>query len=146
MNTFFRICIFICIGIIIFTLSVNFVNSLETEDGVKAFPVEYETKSNITNDNILSELTGLTDPNMNFVWLLVTSAGALVAVGVGIFTQSITPVGIYLFGNVFWTSWIRMFAVVNVGGMLPETFTFIFLAGSVFVFIAAVIGMLTGSG
>ena len=139
--TFYQSAIYLCITIIIFTLAVNFVNSLD------AFPIEEKQGvEGVTQENALSKLTGLKDPDMNNLWLLATGIGLAVAGVAAWITKSIVPVGIVLFSDVFWTSWLRMNIVLNIGGYIPGELLLLFTVGVLFVFIAAVIGMLTGSG
>ena len=141
MNTFFRICIFITLGLIIFSLAINFV------EGLNIFPVSGSPHSNVTGvDNALTVLTKLEDPTMQDLFILVTSVTALLAVGLSYLTASITPLGIFIFGEVFWTAWIRSQVILSYGGFIPGDFLLLFTVGALFVFIAAIIGMLTGSG
>jgi len=140
-NTFFRICIFITLGLIIFSLAINFV------EGLNIFPVSGSPHSNVTGvDNALTVLTKLEDPTMQDLFILVTSVTALLAVGLSYLTASITPLGIFIFGEVFWTAWIRSQVILSYGGFIPGDFLLLFTVGALFVFIAAIIGMLTGSG
>ena len=141
MNTFFRICIFITLGLIIFSLAINFV------EGLNIFPVSGSPHSNVTGvDNALTVLTKLENPTMQGLFILVTSVTALLAVGLSYLTASITPLGIFIFGEVFWTAWIRSQVILSYGGFIPGDFLLLFTVGALFVFIAAIIGMLTGSG
>jgi len=140
-NTFFRICIFITLGLIIFSLAINFV------EGLNIFPVSGSPHSNVTGvDNALTVLTKLENPTMQGLFILVTSVTALLAVGLSYLTASITPLGIFIFGEVFWTAWIRSQVILSYGGFIPGDFLLLFTVGALFVFIAAIIGMLTGSG
>ena len=141
MNTFFRTCVYLCFALLLFTLVFNMV------DATNAFPTEGTIGPDISDeDSALSELTGLSDPNMNAIWVAVTTLAGLGALALAWLTHSITPIGLWLFGEVFWTSWIRTQSVLNFGSYLPAEFILIFTVGMMFLFIAAIIGMLTGSG
>jgi hypothetical protein len=123
-----------------FSLSVTFIHAL----GI--FPVaDNPGLEGITNENVLSRITGLTG-GMEVVWALVTTISGFGAIVLGILTQSMTPIGIYLFSTVFWTAYINTSSILNVGGYIPADFLIIATVGIIFIFIAAVIGMLTGSG
>jgi hypothetical protein len=117
-------------------------------ESIDAFPLaegDVPGRSDVDVDNVLSELTGLSD-GMESVWLLITSISAVGAVGLSMLTHSVAPIGVYLFSTVFWTSWIRTQSILSVGGYIPGEFLLLITIGMIFLFIAAVIGMLTGSG
>jgi len=139
--TFYRTCIYLCVILIIFTLSINFVNSLGAFESYDASPTEEE----ITVDNALEQVSGM-EGNMASLWGLVVSLGAVGAFALVYVSKQISPIGIYLFSTVFWTSWLRMNMVVNVNGIIPVELMALFTVSAIFIFIAAVIGMLTGSG
>jgi len=126
---------------LVFTLSVSFIS------GLGVFPTE--VKTGIHGDepsDFLALLTGLDDPNMNALFLSVTTIAGLITVGLAIATRSMIPVGLYLFGVVFWTAYIRTLGILSFEGLIPGDFILIFTAGMIFVFVAAIIGMITGSG
>lgn len=141
MNTFFRICVMICLLMLTFSLVANFV------DGLGIFP----NTSNIGVDvddtgDALSKLTGLKDANMNAIFVGVTGLTFIGAVALAALTRTITPIGLHIFGLVFWTSWLRMNSILGYGGYIPEDLLIVGTVGVMFIFIAAVVGMLTGSG
>lgn len=141
MNTFFRVCVIMSLSLIIFTLSINLIN------GLGVFPTTVEGGvQNINESNALTLLTGLDEPNMNAIWLGVTGLTFVLALGLSALTRSIIPIGLHLFGIVFWTSYIRTFTIVEIGNWLPSDLIIIFHVCAIFIFIGAIIGMLTGSG
>jgi len=142
MNTFFRISIFICMIILTFSLVASFIDAMDV------FPVEQENPGvDISStDSALSALTGLDDPNMNSIWLGVSTLAFLGAVTLCFLTKQVTPLGLFLYGEVFWTAWIRTSSVLSYGGYVPGEFLLVFTVGVMMVFIASIIGMLTGSG
>lgn len=138
--TFYRTAVWICIAIIIFTLAINVVNSME------AFPTDYEGgATGVTSDNALEQISGL-EGGMASIWALGVGLGAVGAVALVFISKQISPIGIYIFSAVFWTSWIRMLSVLNLGEYIPAELLLLFTVGVLFIFIAAVVGMLTGSG
>ena len=139
--TFYRTCIYLCVILIIFTLSINFVDGLGAFESYDASP----TEEDITVDNALEQISGM-EGNMASLWGLVVSLGAVGAFALVYVSKQISPIGIYLFSTVFWTSWLRMNSVINVNGWMPLDLLVLFTVGALFIFIAAVIGMLTGSG
>ena len=147
MNTFFRIAIYLSIVMIFFNLVIGFVGGLTNTDGDPVFPVAGTPGiGNVNESSILGEVTGLEDPNMNALWVSVVGGGILVAVVLSILTRSVVPIGIHIFSTVFWTAYINCNSILSAGGFIPGGFLSIFFVGMIFLFIAALIGMLTGSG
>jgi len=140
MNTFFRIAVYFCFLLLICTLMFNVVSSL----GAFGFSMNPGQQIGDT-DEALGDLTTLETPNMNYIIILVTSG-----VGVGIFagwlTHSIVPVGISVFGSVFWASYINTHTIISYGQYIPSELLTIFTICTGLIFIAAIVGMLTGSG
>ena len=138
MISFFRVCLYICFALIAFTLFINFV------DGLNAFPVESKAgMEDIDESNALSKLTGLSD-DMSAFWLIAVGGTGIGAIALAWLSHSITPVGIHIFSTVFWTSYTRANGVLNTGGYIPDEFLNVFLVLMLFVFIGAVVSMLTG--
>ena len=141
MNSFFRIAVWICMLLLIFTLVANFIQ------GLAAFPIEGSPGMDISNtDSALATITGNSDMNMNYLFVGVSTLALLGTIVLAYFTRTMIPIGLYLFGAVFWASWIRFTSIFSYGGYVPGDFIIIFTVGVMFVFIAAIIGMLTGSG
>lgn len=139
MATFFRTCIYLSLALIVFSLSINFVNSLD------AF-TEYEAgNEDVTSQNALEQLSGL-GGGMATLWGLAVGLGLAGAIALVFISKQISPIGIYLFSTVFWTSWIRMNVIINVNGAMPLELMALFTVAAMFLFVAAMIGMLTGSG
>jgi len=141
MSTFFRIAVYLSFAMIVFNLVLAFIGSLN------AFPVSGDIGTGtIGESNALTRLTGLTG-GMEGVWLVVTSLLGLASAALAIATRSIVPIGLYIFGEVFWTAWIRSNIILSSTTLqIPGEFLGIFFICMMFLFIAAVIGMLTGSG
>ena len=141
MATFYQTCIYLCFGLIAFNLLFNFV------DVFGAFTTTNpDVGVTVDEGNVLSELTGLTDASMNGLWLIAVGGTGIAAIGLAWITHSITPVGIHLFSTVFWTAYMRTITVVNYGGYIPGELIVVFTVITLLLFVAAVIGMLTGSG
>lgn len=135
--SFFRFCIYICLCMIALSLVINFVN------GLNAFPTKMSGGMSVKDtSNALEQLTGLTG-GMESIWLLFTSLGAIGAVALAIAIGSFIPIAIYIYGTVFWTSFIRASSVLSFGGYIPSDLILIFSVIIMFVFIASCIGMTT---
>ena len=142
MNTFFRICIYYCLALLVFTLLFGLVNA------TGAFGIDVEEGLHISDtDSALGELSTLATPNMNYLIVLV-AGGVAAGLVAGVLTQSIVPVGISVFGSVFWASYINTYSVLSMGNpsYIPGELLLIITVCTVLIFIAAIVGMLTGSG
>jgi len=79
---------------------------------------------------------------------LFTSLGAAFSIGLVWLTHSMSPIAVYVFGTIFWTTFHGGWKILTTGGYLnevPELMTIFFIA-AMLAFIAAVIGMVSGSG
>ena len=123
-----------------FTLLFNVVASTGAFDLSSAPGIQVSTA-----EEALGELTTVATPNMNFLFGLV-AFGSAAGLLVGWLTQSVVPVGISIFGSVFWASFIHSHSILSVGGFIPGELLLIFTVCTVLIFVAAIIGMLTGSG
>jgi len=125
-----------------FSLIANFVESMGM------FPnVDSPGASGIDETNDALGLTTLgDDATMWTIFIGVTGLTFIGAVALAFMTKSITPIGLHIFGAVFWASWINMLSILSYGGYIPGDFLIVFTVGVMFVFIAAIVGMLTGSG
>jgi len=124
-----------------FSLIANFVSGLGIFPNVGPVGVDVDSDS-----NALSTLTDLASPSMGAIFLGVTGLTFIGAVALSYLTHTITPIGLHLFSLVFWTSWINMIHIFSTGGYIPSDLILVGTVGVMFVFIAAIIGMLTGSG
>jgi len=143
-SSFYQTCIYLCIVIIIFTLSINFINTLgifkDVDSGI-------ETEGDA--DNIFQEISSF-DGGFEYVWLTLLTASGIGALLVAKLTSSTNMIGIWLFSSVFWSSYAKCISVVNINSngvaWIPADFLIIFTVGLLFLWAAAIIGMLTGSG
>jgi hypothetical protein len=139
LSSFFRITVYICLALVCFNLALIFVDSL----GV--FPYTSASGKEITNtSSALYDFAGFSG-NMNYLWGLVLTGGIVGGV-IGFLTSSFIPIGISIFSTVFWATYIRTLGIISIGGYVPGEFLIIFTVAIVFVFVAAIIGMITGAG
>jgi len=152
LTTFFQICIYITVTMVIFTLVVNFVSGLgvfpiEVEAGFQEGENSSDTFSGITN---LDDTTG--SEGIESLWNLVLGAGA--GLGVGLFLgwamHSTSLIGVSLFAGIFWSSYINALSILTSLARLNTLSDYGFIAigtvGMLFIFSGAVAGMLSGSG
>jgi hypothetical protein len=143
-STFFQTCIYICILLIILTFAISFINELNLFYDVNV-GVETTNKPN----NFLEELTGF-EGGMEYIWLALITSSGLGTLVVAKLTQSTNMIGVWLFTSIFWTSYNKCLSVINISygsqEWIPAEFLIMFTVALLFLWIAAVIGMLTGSG
>ena len=142
MNTFYRMCIVICIGLIFFNLLLVYFADNGYYGLAGSGGKQIGDASTVLGD--VTDLSG-SEANMNYLWGLVLG-GVIIGGAIGAITHSIVPVGISVFGTVFWASFIRTHGILSYGGYIPAEFLAIFYIGAIFIFVAAIVGMLTGSG
>jgi len=148
LNTFFQICIYITVAAIIFTLAINFVNTLGVFGGYGA-----ESGAGIedTTNETLSAFTKSSDYENGFVidnlWMVVL-AGVAGGLTVAWITHSTSVIGVYIFAYVFWGSFANVMDILYTNSFLNDIWGLVILAtvGMSFIFIGAVAGMLSGSG
>jgi len=115
-------------------------------DGVWTAEASEQNLIEGTNDNgILGELTGLDSAGTD-LWLMVTTIGGAAALAFSWMVHSLTPLGIYLFGVAFWSSYNGTVTIIGMNSWLPGDFILIITVAMIFLFVGAIIGMITGSG
>jgi len=139
-NNLFKICIGFTLLLLAFSLMANFLSVLEVFPHTTNIGLDVDS-----NEGALQILTGLDEPNMQYIFLGVTGLTFIGAVALCYLTKQIIPIGIHLFGVIFWTSWIRMTSALGYGGYMPVELLAVFTIGTMFIFIGAIIGMLTGN-
>lgn len=135
MSSYFRLAVYFCLIMIIFTFSINFVDILEI------FP-SVEGGLNETEDDILTTVSGLRG-GWGAVWALIIGVGAVTALGFAKIMGNTNIIGIYLFSSIFWTSYSRCLAVVHIGNYVSTEFLLIFTVALAFIWVASIISMLT---
>lgn len=148
LNSLFQTCFYLTLVLLVFSLSISFISALgifgTVESGVDVDIEDAdETTDNVFGMNI----------NMSVILTAVTSsegiaslAGLGATVGMAILTRSPTLIGVGLFSTLFWTSYIHTANVISVGGFIPVGLIIISSVIVVFLWIGAIIGMITGSG
>jgi len=128
----------------VFTLSISFVGAI----GI--FGTSTDLGHNLTGNSssIEEELTKTAERDTGFstnlFWSMFLSLEVIAGIGLVIVTQSASILGAYIFGAVFWTSYINAFSIIGAIGFIPLGFIVLFTVPMIFLFIGAVIGMLSG--
>ena len=134
---------YITIAMLIFSLAINFVSASEF------FPVEAETGFDINESNSSDIFQILTGRSPSGIWTILIGASAVALVGsvvLAFLTHSTAIIGVYIFSIVFWASYMNMMWVVGIGGYVPAGLQLIGTASLIFIWMGAIIGMLSGSG
>lgn len=149
MNTFFRYCVYISLCLIIFNLCVNFVGFLGVFDYNPVVGMGGGSASDVFNNttNVASttETSGNVLFGMDALWFTMLSVTGILSLAMVAVTRSTTPIAIYVFSAVFWTSYNGTISILD-DLMIPGDFILIGTAGMLFMWSAAVVGMLSGSG
>ena len=146
-ETFFQICVIFSILLIVFNLSVFFVNALDVygTDVNQGIDVE----GGDTSDDIFYKLTGYSE-GAQAIWTVILGVTGIMSIGVAILMHSAVPVGVWIFSEVFWTSYTALIGLINFNGIFtsePMSYSLlIFTAGLIFIWMGALAGMFSGSG
>jgi len=144
-NTFFQLCIYICIVLIVFNLAINFVNATgifyTVESGVPVGVNATETFGNETT----GFLEGGSITGMEAIWDIGISLGFVGVVLLATAIHSAIPIGVYIFSAIFWVSYHNALGVLT-DLYIPAEFLLIGTVMMLFFWCGAVAGMFSGSG
>lgn len=147
-GSMYSFCVSATIFMIIVSLSINFISALGIF-GLSPIvsPITNETTGGVTDQLSNGALSDLFSGNIIglVVGAIIAVIGAILLI---LITQSITLVGVYLFGVVFWTAWGNCLWIFNINGIygypgVAQLFLIITVA-MVFIFAGAVIGLISG--
>ncbi|GAH03598.1 unnamed protein product [marine sediment metagenome] len=140
LNTFFQICIYFCIITLVFTLAINVVSAwnlfVTVDSGIQTAE---------QSDNILAVITGFSG-GMEIIWTFILTIGGISSIIVAKFLQNSSIIGVWLLSSVMWTSYFKTVTVVDINNWIPSDIILIFTTAILFIWVAAIIGMLSRSG
>lgn len=146
MTSFYQVCVFFAIGLMVFTLSVNFVVELKVfgditpSGGMDVSGNQSDIVENFTRNP--SSQGGFDN-----MFLIAFGAGTVLAgagaLAIAIATQNATFVGVYIFSVYFWASYVNALGILSIVS-LPLGFLALFTIPVGFIFVGAVVGMLSG--
>jgi len=139
----FQMCFYICLLLVLVNLGWGFLRGMD--DLWTASASDQNVLDENTDQGLIHELTGL-DSGGTDLWLMITTVGGAAALAFSWMVHSLTPLGLYLFGVAFWTSYNGTMTIINMNSWLPGDFILIVTVVMAFLFIGAIIGMITGSG
>jgi hypothetical protein len=144
MTNLYQVCIFTTISLMVFSLCVNvfagfhiFGNVGEMGPGVN-MSNSNETFQNFTRGPDYP--SGLT---ITSIWGMVLSGSVVVGVFLAWVTQDASILGVFIFSGVFWSAFINTLVIITAIG-IPVILVTLFTVPIFFIFIGAVIGMLSG--
>jgi len=149
LNTFNSFCIAACLFMIFIGMSMGFIGLTGAfPTGVSTGFHEGDTLGQVSN--LTGNVTGSAG-HMDFwsIWGIATGIGASGVFVAAILTKSTNMIAIGLFGTFFWGSWGSLIGILymfdfltsGAGLMLVTMIT----VGMTFIFVGAIIGMLSGS-
>jgi hypothetical protein len=149
MNTYTSFCIAGCIFFIFISMSMGFI------DMSGAFPSSGTTNIQIGNTTgSVSNMTGTVvgeagHISIGEIWAVGTGLAIVGVVAGAILTKSTNMIGVYLFGTIFWSCWLNVCGIMTMNGFLNFSAGLALIGmitiGMTFMFIGAIIGMLSGS-
>lgn len=145
MNTLFRLVFYITVLLMLFNLGWGLVRSL---DGTVFSDVDDPWDSDVDRDSgesVMYALTGIESKDGTLFGVVLAGAGLVVGL-FSLVTHNYTPIALYLFGVGFWASYNGTITAINLGGMIPFEFMILVHATMAFLFIGAIIGLITGNG
>lgn len=148
LDNLFKVCVFFAVGLMVFTLSINFLVGL----GIFG-PIVATGGMDVTGNqsDVVKNFTKNPNNQMGFgdAFLLVFGAGTILAgagaIAIAIATQNATFVGVYIFSVYFWASYLNALGILSFGGFVPVTFIALFTIPIGFIFMGAIVGMLSGT-
>ena len=103
----------------------------------------FEQMTTLKMDSDSGEPVSITD--MDGFWELIT-VGAIGSVVLMFITKSIVPLGLYVFGAVFFSVWMKTSYLLSIAGLLPDGLVSIINISVAVLFCAASVGVMTGGG
>lgn len=127
----------------IFILCFNLIIALNIFGAIQEGPITGTNPENYTYQTFDTPLS------YTNIWSIGTGVAVAGAVLIAIATGSMIAVGIFLYGDIFWTGFLAMWSIFT--PMINNNSTIMLFFGigfavMVIIFIAAIVGMLTGSG
>lgn len=143
MNTLFRLAFYITIVLVLFNLGYGLIRSIP---GTAYSSVDDPSDISGTNaTSIFSELTGFEGAGLS-IWAIVVSVGGAASVAFSWMVQSLQPLALYIFGVGFWSSYNGTIQAIALQNWMPSSLILMITVAMIFLFIGAIIGLITGNG
>lgn len=145
-ETFFQLCLYFTIGIIIFSMIFGLLV------GLNAFgSTNINSGVNIDTSSKEDAFADITGEDLQTSLLISVTAGTILGLAAGgavsWLTHTTSAIGVGIFTGVFWGAYLNMYSILNTGEFLSDVGILIIITVVVtLLFIGAIIGMFTGSG
>jgi len=123
---------------IIFTLCFNFISALNILQTSTTTNIDLTTSAN----NIFSQISGFSG-GIEYVWVSILTIAGISSFILAKILNSVSIIGVYLLSAVFWTSFNRCLAFININNFIPSELLTIIIVPLLFIWVAAIIGMFT---
>jgi hypothetical protein len=144
MSNFYQICIYITLSLMVFSLCVNVVVGFEIFGSVGEMGMSSGNTTNETMANFTISPDYPSGMTMGAIWGIVLSGSTIAGVFLAWVTQDASILGVFIFSGVFWSSFINVMVIITALNVVPLLLLGLFTLPIIFVFVGAVIGMLSG--
>lgn len=145
-SSFFQICVYLTLIMFIFSLCVSYISGLNVfgitvEEGFQPGSNFSDTFAGVTRQP--EYLGGI---SMDLIWGLVLTGAGIAGLFLAWVTRSTAIIGILIFSISFWAAYGNCLSILNPMGWVDPNLIGIGTAAMGFIWVGAIIGMLTGSG
>jgi len=152
-ETFFQICVYFTVILLAVTLCINAISAMDLygETGHVSSGVD---DANYNETELFFGLIRTTEQGGKIeneiteigMWGIISAGIGVIGVLTVWVTGSTALLAGWIFSAFFWSSWLNLMAMINVGGWIPAPLLFVATALMIPIFIGAVIGLFSGSG
>ena len=142
LSNFFRICVYFCLVMITFNLAVTFVSALNLFEPVDSGMDVNLSDKDTTASSIFEAFSRFTG-GMGQIWIVLTTVTGLTSLVIARLVGNSSIIGVWLFGEVFWTSYTSALNVTHLSSYIPFEFLILFTVALMFIWVGAIISMLT---
>jgi hypothetical protein len=145
MNNFFGICVIFTVSLMVFCLCVNVFVGFQIFGNAGVFGPDISGNSSQMFTNFTKNPDFPVGMTMGMIWGLVLTSAAAVGLVLAWIMQDASILGVFIFSGVFWSSFINAMVILGAMAFIPVVLIGLFTVPVLFIFVAAVIGMLSGS-
>ena len=145
-ETFFQLCLYFTLGIIIFSMIFGVLVGLNVFSGA-----DVNSGVDIDTSDKDAAFTDITGEDLQTNLLISVSAGTILGLAAGgtvsWLTHTTSAIGVGIFTGTFWGAYLNMYSILDSGSFLSDAGILIIITVVVtMLFVGAIIGMFTGSG
>jgi hypothetical protein len=143
MTNFYQGCIYITLFLMVFSLAIDIVGGFQIFGNVGDMGI---TMGNDTNSTMAKFTNGSVYPTsftIGAIWTIVMTGSTVLGMFLAWVTQDASILGVFIFAGVFWSAFLNSMAIITAIG-IPVLIVMLFTVPIFFIFVGAVIGMLSG--